>query len=143
MMSTLFAAFSSTALRPSASLLTQCGPSCGPARHGDAAAGAEEARRAGDRLVAHVEKFEAVLAKTQRRADAVVGALLQVADEHVARLAEMGVRVDDHRHHGLAGEVDARRAGGHAHVGGPAGLQRSSRRPRRTSRSRSRVRRRR
>ena len=29
----------------------------------------------------------------------------------------MVVRVDERRHHGLAGQVDARRARGHAHVG--------------------------
>ena len=30
--------------------------------------------------------------------------------------------VDEHRHHGLAGEADALGAGGHLHVGGSAGL---------------------
>ena len=35
----------------------------------------------------------------------------------------MRVRVDDRRHHGLAGEVHARRARGHAHVAGAADLR--------------------
>ena len=34
----------------------------------------------------------------------------------------MDVSVDDHRHHGLAGEIHARGAGRHANVGGRAGL---------------------
>ena len=47
--------------------------------HGDAAAGAEEARGAGDRLAAHLEQLVVVAAEAHRGADAEVGALLQVA----------------------------------------------------------------
>ena len=43
-------------------------------------------------------------------------------DERFARRAEMDVGVDQHRHHGLAGEAHARGAGRHANVGGRAGL---------------------
>ena len=80
---------------------------------GDAASGAEEARGAGDHLVAHRHKFEIVRAHAHGGADAAVAALLQVADQLLAVRAQMHVRVDDRRHHGLAGEVHARGAGGH------------------------------
>jgi hypothetical protein len=55
-------------------------------------------------------------------AHAVVGAHSQVAYERVAGFAEMDVGVDDHRHHGLAGEIHALGAGRHANVNRPADL---------------------
>src|SRR6185369_13045855 len=75
---------------------------------GNAFTGAEKARGAGNKLVAHAEQVEAILAEAQRGADTEIGAPLQVANERVTGRAEMGVRVDDHRHDGFAGEVHAR-----------------------------------
>src|SRR5262249_37675990 len=60
---------------------------------------------------------KAVQPKTQRAADAEIGALFQVSREPVASRVEMGVRVDDHGHYGLAGEAHTRRTGGGANVG--------------------------
>ena len=106
-------------------------------RRRDAAPGGEESRKArrglGANLIRHVGR---VLTKAHRRADAEVRAPPQVVDERLARLAQMRVRVDNRRHHGLAGQVDAHRARGHAHVGRPADL-REARAVRRTTRSRS------
>src|SRR5262245_60598832 len=89
---------------------------------GDALSRAEEARGAGNNLVAQAEKFKVVGAKTQRGTDAEISALFQVPYEPVASRAEMGVRVNDHRHHGLAGEIHALGAGRYANIGGCAVL---------------------
>ena len=80
--------------------------------HGDAAPGAEEARGAGDGLAADVEQLVVVHAEAERGAHAEIGALPQVAHDRFARRAQMDVGVDQHRHHGLAGEAHARRARG-------------------------------
>ncbi len=90
--------------------------------HRDPAPCTEKPRGTGNRLAAHIEEFVVVRAKTQRGAHAVVGAQSQVPYERVARRAEMDVRVDQHRHHGLAGEIHARGARRHAHVGRLADL---------------------
>jgi hypothetical protein len=84
--------------------------SFGPA---DAFSGAEEARHARRVLVAKVEQFIIVGAETQSGSDSEIGALPQVAHEPIARRAQMRVRIEDHRHHGLTSEVDAGGAGGH------------------------------
>ena len=128
-MSTFLAASSSTAARASAAVVTQCGaivrPGSGPvmprpAVKKRAAPGIFPSRVSCTDLERHVRR---VLPQALRRADAVIRAPLQVVDQHLARLAEMLVRVDDRRHHGLAGEVHARRARGDAHVGGAADLR--------------------
>ena len=75
--------------------------------HRDATPGTEKPRGTGNRLATHREYVVVVRAKTQCGAHAVVGAQSQV-HERVARRAEMDVRVDQHRHHGLAGEIHAR-----------------------------------
>ena len=72
--------------------------------------------------LAHVEQVVVVRAQAQRGAHAEIGAPLQVARERFARRAQMDVGVDQHRHHGLAGEAHARRAGRHADIGGRSGL---------------------
>src|SRR4029434_8859831 len=90
---------------------------------GDALSRAEEARGTRDEFVAQAEKFKAVQAKAQRGADAEISALFQVPYEPVAGRAEMGVRVDDHRHHGLTGEIHTPGAVGHANVGLTADLR--------------------
>ena len=94
----------------------------------DAATCGKETRRAGNLscrcLCADLERHVGrVLPETLRRADTVVRTPRQIVDQHLARLAEMRVRVDDRRHHGLAGEVDSRRARGNAHVAGAADLR--------------------
>lgn len=68
------------------------------------------------------EEFVNVRAQTQRGAHTVVGAQSQVPYERVASVAEMHMRVDDHRHYGLAGEIYALSAGRHANLGRPADL---------------------
>ncbi len=90
--------------------------------HGDASARAQKPRRAGDSLIAQIEHVVVIRAEAERGAHAVVGAHLQVPDEHVAILAEMNVSIDDHRHDRLAREIDAPGAGGHANVAPPADL---------------------
>ena len=84
--------------------------------HGDAASGAEVTRRARNDLAADIEQLVRVETHAQHRADAVIAAHLQVADQPVADRAEMHMRVDDRRHDGLAGEVHARGAGRHGHA---------------------------
>jgi hypothetical protein len=66
------------------------------------------------------------IADAHSGAHAVIGEALQVVDQIFARVgrlrhrpvgnvleADMAVQVDQRRHHGLAGEVHTRRAGGH------------------------------
>jgi len=52
----------------------------------------------------------------------VVRARLQVSHERIAIGAEVNVGVDEHRHHGLAGEIHPRDAGGQADGCRRAGL---------------------
>ena len=76
---------------------------------------------AGERFVPHVERRAiGIRAEAHRRADAEVGAALQVRDERRTLDAHVNVRVDDRRHDRLAGEAHARRAGRDGHVGGSA-----------------------
>ena len=88
----------------------------------DPAPGAEIPRGAGYRLAADIEHVVVVGAHAQRGTHAVVGAHFQVPHDRIARGAEMDVRVDDHRHHGLAREVHAGGTSGHADVRGLARL---------------------
>jgi hypothetical protein len=91
--------------------------------HGDAASGAEETGGARNDLAAHVEHVVFVGAEAERRAHAEIAAPLQVACDHLERRAQVNMGIDDGRHHGLAGQIHAVRAGRHGDVGGAAGLQ--------------------
>ena len=91
--------------------------------HRDPAPGAEKPGGAGHGLLAQIEHLVAVRAETQRGADAVVGAQLQVPHDRIPRRAEMRMGVDQHRHHGLPGQGHARGASRHANVRGRAGLR--------------------
>ena len=113
-MSTFFAASSCTALRPSAAVVIQYGAvgAAGsgmvmprPAVKKRAAPGIVSPRILNGRSPVSCPRLIAAL-------DAVVGAPLQVLRQRLARLAEMRVRVDDRRHHGLAGQVHALRPAG-------------------------------
>ena len=93
-------------------------------RRGDAAAGGEDARQARRGLAALRERrVGAVESHAERGADAEVGAPPQVVLELRRRRAGVHVRVDDRRHHRLAGEADARRAGRRLDARGRADLR--------------------
>lgn len=113
MMSTFFAALSWTALRASAAVVTQIGavvrPGSGPVMPRPAVK-----IRASPAVVC--ARLRRVLAETHRRTDTEVGAPAQVVDDRFARLAQMVVRIDDRRHHRLAGQVDTCGAGRCLHV---------------------------
>ena len=89
---------------------------------GDAAAGAQVTRGARDRLVADRQQFDGVVTHAHGGANTPVGAPLQVAHERLALAAQVDMRVDEHRHYGLAGEADALGVGGNLYVLGAAGL---------------------
>src|SRR6516225_901468 len=93
MMSTFFAASSSTAWRASAAVVTQWGAVVRPG--------------SGPVMPRHVGR---VLPQAQRRADAVERATLEIIEQHLACLAQMSVRIDDRRHHSFAGQIHASRA---------------------------------
>ena len=126
-MSTLRAANSCTALRPSSGGLDPVRDGVPPGLgHGDAATGGEESRAVRDDLGANLKRQVAsVLPEAHRGADAVVGALLQIVDEPLARAAEVHVGVDDCRNHRLARQIDAGRAGRDFHRIGSSDLRES------------------
>src|SRR5215218_4785362 len=87
--------------------------------HRDSAPGAEVTRRAGERLGAHVEQGVWILPEAHRSAHAEIGAAFQVACESFTRWARVDVRVDNCRHHGLAGKAHARGARRYGNISGP------------------------
>ena len=92
-------------------------------RSSDPAARGEQSRQARHRLRANLKRrIGCVLTEAHRRADAEVRAPPEIVEQPFTRLAQMRMRVDDGRHHGLAGKVHAGRAGRHAYVRGTTDL---------------------
>ena len=120
MMSTFLAAFSRTALRASAIVVTQYGAVVRPGSGAVMPRPAVKNRAAGDprppsaRAPGTTPRSCPGRGSARRRRRSRRAA--QVVDQRFPRLAEMRVRIDDRRHHGLAGEVHARGASGDADV---------------------------
>ena len=96
-------------------------------RHRDSAARRAKQRPPGNDFVSHLEcDIACVLAQAGHGADAVERLLLQPLDERLAGRRHVRMRVDDRRHHRLAGQVHACRARRHLHLAAPANLHKAT-----------------
>ena len=92
-------------------------------RRRDPASRGAQSRGVGDGLLPHLERHIAgILAEAHDRADPVVRLPLQLIDERLARHRHVRMRVDDRRHDGLAGQIDASRAGRNLQLSSSADL---------------------